>query len=167
MKKINGTRQYDRVDDIYKYISTTQDGVIFARHNAVAFRSLLNAYRASKSQHWAIYGDCGGIDKDGKIYISGRDMLVSSKGFIDVSKVIRLEYGRCPKCGEPCQPDYGEDENTEYVSCCDCRISWTLYHDDPTGPRDNSQPWRKYRIGEIESFDDMLVEPYECREHKQ
>jgi len=86
MKKINGVRQYDRVDDIYKYISTTQDGVFFARYDAIAFRSLLNAFRASKSQYWAIYGDCGGIDKDGQIYISGRDMLACSKDFIDVSR---------------------------------------------------------------------------------
>jgi acyl-CoA synthetase (AMP-forming)/AMP-acid ligase II len=86
MKKINGVRSYDRVDDIYKYISTTQDGVIFARHNAEAFKTLLNGFRASKSEFWAIYGDIGGIDRDGKIYISGRDMLVCSKNFIDVSK---------------------------------------------------------------------------------
>lgn len=86
MKKINGIRQYDRVDDLYEYISTTQDGVHFARHHAKAFKTLLNAHRASKAEFWAIYGDIGGIDRDGKIYIIGRDMLVCSKNFIDVSK---------------------------------------------------------------------------------
>lgn len=79
---------------------------------------------------------------------------------------IKLPYGHCPNCGNPCQPDCADIEecDEEYVSCCDCRIGWTLYHEDPTDKRDETEPWRTYRIGEIESFDDMLVTPYECDE---
>lgn len=79
---------------------------------------------------------------------------------------MKLEYGHCPKCGEPCQPEYSlDDENEEWVTCCDCQITWELYHDDPTDPRDNTQPWRTYRVGNIQTFDDIGYVPRECDGH--
>lgn len=84
-----------------------------------------------------------------------------------MSEPVYLEYGECPKCGDHCQPeclDSEEDCDTEWVTCCNCRISWELYHEDPTDKRDETEPWRTYRIGAIESFDDMLVTPYQCDE---
>lgn len=68
-----------------------------------------------------------------------------------MSEVIYLEYGHCPRCDKPCQPDCIPGQcDEEYVECEDCGIIWTLYHDDPDDPRNETQPWRKYRIGEIE-----------------
>lgn len=72
-------------------------------------------------------------------------------------------YGECPNCGAMCQPECLAPCDEEWVVCCDCRIAWTLYHDDPDVARDGSEPWRKYRIGEIESFDDWGI-PYECKD---
>ena len=77
---------------------------------------------------------------------------------------MKLEYGHCPKCGNPCQPEYGDDDSEEWVSCCDCKITWTLHHEDPTDKRDNTEPWRKYRISDIQTFDDLGYVPYDCRE---
>jgi hypothetical protein len=71
-----------------------------------------------------------------------------------------LHYGKCPNCGEPRQPDGDDDE--EYVVCCDCKITWSLYHEDETDKRDETEPWRTYRIGDVESFDALIVTPYEC-----
>lgn len=68
-----------------------------------------------------------------------------------MSGVIFLLYGECPECGAMCQPDYvGEVTTEEWVECEDCGIQWTLYHDDPNDKYDETEPGRKYRIGEIE-----------------
>lgn len=63
-----------------------------------------------------------------------------------------LEYGHCPHCDKPCQPDCipGDCDTEEWVECDDCGIMWTLYHDDPDDPRDGTEPWRLYRVGDIE-----------------
>ena len=74
-------------------------------------------------------------------------------------------YGVCPSCGEPRQPDFVNynDQNLEYVVCCDCEIVWYLHHEDETDKRDGTENWRTYRISDIESFD-TFGEPYECKE---
>lgn len=77
-----------------------------------------------------------------------------------------LHYGECPKCGQSCQPDYENinNPNVEYVVCCDCRITWLLYHEDETDKRDETEPWRTYRIDNIETFEEWGGIPYECKE---
>jgi len=64
----------------------------------------------------------------------------------------KYEYGHCPHCDEPCQPDYAWSDNydEEWVECDACGITWALWHDDPTDKRDETEPWRKYRISDIE-----------------
>jgi len=62
-----------------------------------------------------------------------------------------LAYGHCPRCGQACQPDcIPGDCDEEYVECDDCGIMWTLHHEDPTDKRDETEPWRTYRISDIE-----------------
>lgn len=74
-----------------------------------------------------------------------------------------LPYGQCPACGAMRQPDYMPPiRDIEYVVCCDCRLTWTLYHDDKNDKRDETETHRLYRIGDIESFADALITPSEC-----
>lgn len=77
-----------------------------------------------------------------------------------------LRYGECPTCGDMCQPDCVGSHpcDEEWVTCCECEIIWTLYHDDPTIPRDGSNPSQLYRIGEVESFEAWGDTPYECKD---
>ena len=61
-------------------------------------------------------------------------------------------YGECPICGESCQPDFPNDDWTEeMVQCDECKITWTLHHDDPTDKHDDTEPWRTYRISNVEA----------------
>jgi hypothetical protein len=76
-----------------------------------------------------------------------------------------LHYGECPLCGESRQPDYvnANDPNLEYVVCCDCKIIWYLHHEDETDKRDETEPWRTYRISDIETFKQFGTIPYDCK----
>ena len=63
-------------------------------------------------------------------------------------------YGECPICGDMCQPWYDRLDDTSYesVACANCEIYWTLHHDDLNAPRDDSEPWRKYRISDVDDY---------------
>lgn len=77
-----------------------------------------------------------------------------------------LPYGKCPSCGKSCQPELinVNDPSEEYVVCCDCKLIWNLHHEDPTDPNNETEPWRTYRISDIETFDTFGAIPYECKE---
>lgn len=65
---------------------------------------------------------------------------------------LELHYGECPTCGESCQPDFPNDDRTEEMVQCDkCSITWTLHRDDPTDKHDGTEPWRTYRISDVEA----------------
>lgn len=71
-----------------------------------------------------------------------------------------FHYGECPRCKAFCQPENDYDDS-ETVICCECRITWTLHHEDPHDSR-NGEHWRLYRITDIEDFG--IFEFYDCEE---
>jgi len=78
---------------------------------------------------------------------------------------MELTYGKCPNCGENCQPSGAMvDEEIpfeEYVFCCNCKIHWTLHVEDPSDKLDETEPWREYRISDIRTFADEVC-PNDC-----
>ena len=64
----------------------------------------------------------------------------------------KLLYGECPLCGELCQPEFDDynDMSYEFVSCCECDISWTLHHGDI--PLSDNNPSNRYCISDISDY---------------
>jgi hypothetical protein len=72
-------------------------------------------------------------------------------------------YGECPRCGEMCQPDFVllTEKMWEFTLCCDCRIGWYYYRQNPDIRESHHRVWKPE---DIETFEEIGYTPYECEE---